>query len=364
MILIFIFPVYSLLTSLWSLYPLLSIYRSLYLILLYAGIYSIVTLNNQIFSDKGLRFLMPANIFVISLSLFSLLTGIPENNWTGGHGLGFMGFAVHQNTLASALLFTMPGLLYLEIRNKNSMDEIRDSLNSTSLKGIKSDVIIFLLLTLNLILLFLTYSRASILALVAGILTYFIVTKSKKVLILLLSFTVLIIVFYMNSSAVQSSVNSILSKDGGNILDRRMILWEPSWQAAKQGGLFGLGYGVSSPDIKTPVTTGSHYENGRYIREKGNSTLALIEETGLIGLVLFLLPAISMIRKFKFQISPIGMASQKFKIGQDHSSFLILYSSLLAMLIHSQFEAWWVGPGSVQFPIYLFVMMIILDLDI
>jgi len=34
-----------------------------------------------------------------------------------------------------------------------------------------------------------------------------------------------------------------------------------------------------------------------YVREKGNSTLALIEETGIIGLVLFYIPIFIFLKK-------------------------------------------------------------------
>ncbi len=70
-----------------------------------------------------------------------------------------------------------------------------------------------------------------------------------------------------------------------------MWMWEPSYKAAQEGGLVGLGYGISHPEIRSGEYS-DHFENGRLIREKGNSSLALIEEAGLIGLVLFILPMI------------------------------------------------------------------------
>ena len=148
----------------------------------------------------------------------------------------------------------------------------------------------------------------------------------------------------------------LLNKDGGKILGRRMILWEPSFEAAKLGGVFGLGYGVSAPDIKTPILTGSHYENGRYIREKGNSFLAIIEETGLIGLILFLLPMIWIIRKFIIYNSQFTI-KENFR---SNSTLYIVHCTLLAMFVHAQFEAWWVGVGSVALPLYLIFLFITL----
>ena len=48
---------------------------------------------------------------ILIISAISLIFGIPSQSWSGGNGLGFMGFAGHQNILAAALLFTLPGII-------------------------------------------------------------------------------------------------------------------------------------------------------------------------------------------------------------------------------------------------------------
>ncbi len=341
---IFGFPVYCLITSIWSLYPIISLQRSLYLLLMYAGIFSSVLLYKKFYPDKGIGFLMPANIFILVLSAISLILNIPADSWTGGNGLGFMGFAGHQNTLAAALLFTLPGIIALSIAHGAKGKASRVLLRLWRITTYSA----FggLLLTFNFLLLFITYSRAAILALVIGTISYLIITKSKKILIILSSVFIILLVLYFTIPLFQNAAYSFLNKNGGNILGRRMILWEPSVEAAKQGAIWGLGYGVSAPDIKTPILTGSYYEDGRYIREKGNSVLAMIEETGLIGLLLFLLPVFYILSK---------LIINNFEPLTTYNS--ILTAALAAMLLHSQFEAWWVGPGSVQLPLYLIVLI-------
>ena len=110
-----------------------------------------------------------------------------------------------------------------------------------------------------------------------------------------------------------------------------------------EGGFTGLGYGISDPAI-TNRRDGDHYEGERFVREKGNSSLALIEEAGLIGLVLFMLPLIVMIVK------------NKIKLHSKHSllttNYSLLTAALAAFFLHAQFEAWWVGVGSVQLPLF------------
>jgi O-antigen ligase len=352
---ILVFPAYCLVTSIWSLYPTISIQRSLYLLLMYAGILSSVFLYKKFYSYKELGFLIPANILILVLSVISLIFSIPVDSWTGGNGLGFMGFAGHQNTLAAAILFTFPGIV------AKGLEQSAKRLGQSA-KGKASSVFrlssYFLLLTFDFSLLVITYSRAAILAFAIGIITYLIITKSKKVLSFLFSIIVLVLVLYFTIPVIQNSIHGVLNKDGGNILDRRTVLWEPSLEAAKLGGIFGLGYGVSAPDIKTPISTGSHYEDRRYVREKGNSVLAMVEETGLIGLMLFLLPIILLIRKFSM-LNAQSSIKEKLK---NNYSFLILNSSLAALLLHSQFEAWWVGVGSITLPLYLiFLFMTLLQ---
>lgn len=355
-IIIFVFPVYSLITTMWSLYPAVTLQRSLYLIFLYAGLFSAIMLYKKFNPELKLTFLIPANILVIMLSLFSLVTNIPADSWSGGNGLGFMGFAGHQNTLASAILFTLPGVFSVIIRKQRAENRIK--------KNRITFIIYFLLLTFNFLLLIITYSRAAILSFFVGLMIYLLLTRQKKIIAGLIAIVSIISVLYFTVQPVHSTVNNFINKDGGKILSRRMILWQPSYKAVIAGGITGLGYGVSMPDIKTPVLTGSRIENGIYIREKGNSVLAIIEEAGWIGLIIFLLPLLMILRKFIIYNSTKGMSSQQFTIKENFKknyTLYIVHSTLVALLIHSQFEAWWVGVGSVQLPLFLIYLFIAQD---
>lgn len=350
LMIIMMFPVYCLATAFWSLSPGISIQRALYLILMYAGIFSsILILRYTNRNNTLIDFLLPANILLIVLSLVSLIIGIPDNRWTGGNGLGFMGFAGHQNTLAAAVLFTLPGVVAwgIEQSAKSKAPSISRlssfiSLLSSNVSRLSSFV---LLLASNLLLITLTYSRAAILSLLIGAVAFLFFTRSKKMLSILFLLFAVTLILYFSIPVVQNSLDNVLTKDAGQLLDRRTVLWKPSLEAAKLGGLFGLGYGVSAPDIKTPPKTGSHYEDGRYIREKGNSVLALIEETGFFGLFLFLLPI------FYFVINIFRSHNS---LITDHQS--LITAALAALLLHAQFEAWWVGVGSISLPLFLIIL--------
>ncbi|NWF89171.1 MAG: O-antigen ligase family protein [Ignavibacteriaceae bacterium] len=299
---------------------------------------------------------------IVIISLFSLISGIPDNRWTGGSGIGFLGFAGHQNTLAAAILLTLPGVFYLLFTYHQ--------IKSFEHRGVKNFVntlfgkkgIIYSLLIVNIFLIVITYSRASILALIAGIIVFAFSLQAYKVLYSIALIGIVLIFMFMAFEPFNSSVMRILSKDGGDILSRRIVLWQPSIEAIKAGGLFGIGYGMSVPGIKTPELTGSYYEKGRYVREKGNSVFALLEETGWLGLILFILPIGVLIRNFfNYRKSLFGLASYKNKsvlVSYDFITSSIIFSSLAALLVHAQFEGWWSGVGSIHLPIFYLLMLL------
>jgi O-antigen ligase len=279
-----------------------------------------------------------------------------------------MGFAGHQNTLAAAILFTLPGVIYLV----NSDQRIVISNKNNSFPFLTPHFLrlssFVLLLTSNFLILIITYSRAAWLALFIGLITFIILTKNIKIILSLILLLITLLILTFSIPSVSKFLESIMQKADSPLWSRREILWEPSYEAAKLGGLIGLGYGVNAPGIKTPALTGSYYKDGRYIREKGNSTLALIEETGLIGLILFIFPLLMIIKKFKIQNSkfknnytpamPYARSDCAKARRGSRGRFYITYSSLAAMLLHSQFEAWWVGVGSIQLPLFLIYLFL------
>lgn len=302
------FTVWCLITSLWSPYPQTTIIRSVYFFFIFISALSVTHLWKKKYNN--INFLLPANIFIIILSLISLITNYPDDAWTGGNALGFMGFAAHQNTLAMMLLFTMPALFI----NEN-----------------KTKLLLIILLIMNLVLLILTYSRASLISVfIAAIIIY--KYKMKAAVTLAVTF-ILMLIIYLTSSEISHAVDKVIEKNSGSILANRTILWGPSYEAAKHGGIFGLGYGVSDPEI---ITSWGIYKEGRFVRETGNSILALIEETGIIGLALMAYLFYSFFRITKYSI--------------------VITAFLTGFFIHSQFEGWITGVSN--FPlVFLFTLV-------
>lgn len=327
------FVIYCLLTSFWSISSQVSAARSLYFLLLSFGMFSVIKLINH-YNLNLFNYLLPANLSVVVLSLISLVFNIPAANWSGGSGIGFMGFSAHQNTLASAVIITMPAALYFLFNTDNSVANI---FNSKYFK-----LFIYFLITINIFLLILTYSRAALLSLLIGIIVYPILSKSKKIIYTLSAAAIILLIACFTITPLNNFIQNYLDKNGEGIFGRRMMLWQPSYHAALQGGLFGLGFGISAPDIKTNPLTGSYYENGRYIREKGNSTLALIEETGVIGFIIFIIP-----------LGFLLIRLNKNYPDNKNPQTIFLVSILIALIVHAQFEAWLVGIGSISLPLFL-----------
>lgn len=184
-------------------------------------------------------------------------------------------------------------------------------------------------------------SRAAILCMLlttlCGILT---LTPKRKVALLVAASGVLVISVVIAPRVQQSLYQRFVLKgaqDVGDITFSRVGPWTASYAAAVQGGYFGLGYGVSAgqKDFSFGLTAED------YGREKGNTQLAVWEETGLIGLGVY---ATLLVFIFRTMYRAVRAS-----VDRDTKVVLGLLSGLLVGLTgHSAFEAWWVAPGSFE----------------
>jgi cell division protein FtsW (lipid II flippase) len=320
-----LFGVWAMLTSFWSWYPKVSFARSSVFIVSSWGVITAGFLWSKYFNKNILAYLIPLNILNLIISFFSLMTKIPHDYWAG-YGYGLKSFWAHQNTLACVIIFTLPGIFYLPIKDK------RFKIAAVS--------VLFLL---NVYILALTHSRTCLVLLILMVIMFAVLTLQYKltggVIVALLCVGIL---YYVNKDFRDKTYNYIF-KTEVSLLDRKKPIFEASYLAAKNGGLTGFGYGVSDNSVlgNLHITEHYHFEGGRLVREKGVSFFALIEETGWIGLALFIL-----LIGYLF-----WMAIKTYLRDRDNNSALIL-CVLTAMMIHAQFEGWLTVVGFVLLPMW------------
>ena len=363
LLLILAFAIWAAVTSVWSSFPEVSISRSAYFLLMAIVPVLLGYLWSKSKSNDLFGFLLPANIIVIAVSLYSLIISLPSDAWTGGHGLGFKGYAAHQNTLASAIVFTIPAVLFPLLNELIMRFKNKDGSDRLPLASLSFYLLLFLL---NLYFLLASVSRAGVLTLAIMILAFILLNFNLKlnILFLLILFSASVVLYYLSPS-----VKRFIFKTEETIGDRRSPNLIETIEAAKDGGLFGLGYGISREPHNKKVIGRLEHDGKVFIREKMISILALIEEVGVIGLGLF--AAIigyvfwGLVKVFKIKNSPEGVPRTKLKIlrkesfGQNLRSELetaFMIAVFAAFTFHAQIEAWWVGVGSIEMPLFFLVL--------
>jgi len=137
-------------------------------------------------------------------------------------------------------------------------------------------------------------------------------------------------------------VVSLATKGRPDFLFSRTRNWGRSYDKAREGGAAGVGFGVSAGATNEfhlgRLTTAS------YTREKSNAQLAMVEETGLIGLGVFV---IFLAQSFAALFSGIGRAEARARV-----ELLFLGGLLAGLIVHSAFESWWTAPGSLEAPVF------------
>lgn len=329
LLLFYPFTVWALLTAVWSYNPLLSLQRGLYLFFIVtAGL-----LSGMLWYKKfsNLLLFLPLNLLVIVASVISFVTGFPADNWLTIDISAFRGFVFHPNNLASLLLFSLLPVLSCTFQHFKKIGE----------KSKPDFKLYFLLLiiVINFFLIAVTFSRAAILSLIIFVNLAMLIYHLKY---LLISYSVLLMLFIISYFLFPSVTDYIhkqfIVKGGYSVLSTRNVLFEHSYTAAKNGEITGLGYGVSDTSIVNTIYSVPETK----VREKGNSILALLEETGWIGLILFIFPAFYLI---------IYGIKNKIKLSTE---LKYIYLILIALFVHAQFEAWFVGVASFSL-LYFFI---------
>jgi len=312
-------------TTMWSEVPQLSLMKSVALALSVPTLFAAGnawTLESS--RAVSLSFLLP----IVGLSLFAGLFDPGASTEMGSITI-YQGLSGNPNYLGSIVAMSFPYAIWQAYR-----------LEAGSAKRLLWWCIVLALA----VMLYRSGSRASMLAVLA-MLGAFIVALSPARRIMAVS---LIGVFALATVVALPALHSSLyerfilkgnTSEYGSVFFTRQDVWSESYAKAKEGGLIGGGYGVSIGD--TTEFQGGLTAVG-YGREKGNTQLAIWEETGIVGLVLYALFVVTMWLDLGFGFFKIG--DGQFKVEEG-----LLLGATLGFTIHSVFEAWWGAPGSPEF---------------
>jgi len=141
---------------------------------------------------------------------------------------------------------------------------------------------------------------------------------------------------------IEGGIGGYLHKGGAgalssSIFESRFQPWKASFEGAIAGGWTGVGFGVSAGQQNFEL--GGRFTGSFYGREKGNSQLAVIEETGIAGFVLYLMVTGTIFYKCLNLYFHAVNQDQKVLAGIVSGTFAGLFAI-------SVFEAWWNSGGS------------------
>ena len=186
-----------------------------------------------------------------------------------------------------------------------------------------------------------SYTRTSMLAILSVFLCFFLSLQlSKKVTLFLTLFIVFLGIITFKPDYVAETIERYFLKGFSykqGLLYSRKGPWQASYEGAVAGGMFGLGYGASylyeNFDFHRGLTALA------YGREKGNSQLAVLEEIGVVGFILYL--GILSILLWKIVILYMTAPNLEFRVLIG-----LVAGAFFSRLVESFFEGWWVSPSS------------------
>ena len=313
---IYIFLTYSFVTIFWTENLVFSfakwvLYASLALALFMSG-----AILGQSSDKNPFEPLKWAFVPMLAASCYALLRGYGwvENN--------FRGYCGNANALGASLMLTSPWLIY-EWRHVREASAWRRRF--------------LYVLTAGLVVVMLeTHSRAALAALfVLVLISSRQATTTGKMQIIYGVSSLLVLTYVLSGSTLFNRFYyTYIEKNRSYVFKSRGEQMSDSLEAAKEGGMFGAGFGVSI-GVSRYWDEGSTFSSAS--REKGNSTFAIVEETGVVGLFLYsaiLLALFVLLRRARHTNDP----EQRFIA-------VLAMGYFVAALVHGQFEAWFLSFG-------------------
>jgi hypothetical protein len=318
-----IFALWGVATVIWSEVPLLSGMK--------AGAFFVIAFTCMAAGQYWVRQHAPQEAlnYLLPLMVVAMLAGILGRYSTqavavsGGTTL-YQGLVSGSNMFGSMLAMCSPFLLWQTYRHW---------------RNIRRRILWLALCGIGLFYLLATSSRGAILVVLFTLLGLFLsLSSNRKAHLSVMAIGLVLAVFMLVPGQFERYAKQYIYKFGSEnqgLLYTRESVWKESFELAKKGGWIGGGYGVTIGE------TG--FEGGMtavgYGREKGNTQMAIVEETGLIGLGIYLVSIFMLLAR-------LGKTVLRWPRGAEKVLLSMVTGTLIGMLTHSVFEAWWVAPSS------------------
>ena len=307
-----------LLTALWSDAPLLSLMKGAALALAVVPLVSGgVYWAQQARPADPLSYLAPLWVLVFFASLFGL--GV-FRTMNGGIPI-FEGLSENANAFGALIAISLPYPLHAAYRGTNWP-------RTAAWIGVA---------TLLLALLMLTRSRSAALIALCVLLSFGFVALPRKLLVAGALAGLTIVGAAVAFPSITGPARVLVQKGHDeDLLFSRRALWSRSYDYAAQGGIVGLGFGVSA-ESKLNFEGGSNSIG--YVREKGSSPLAIVEETGLTGLAIVALLLAQLFTLLIIRTRAIAARDVRLAAG-------LATGALAGVVLQSLLEGWWTAPGA------------------
>jgi O-antigen ligase len=313
----FFFSLAAFATATYSLIPLLSFYKAVAFLFALVGLVYGIGLRHMGRPDSWLRLLATVNLVVVGISLLTLFSG---KSYDGGL---LQGPFTNPNSLGSFLALTFPAVLWLREQHLREAPLL-----------FRSKILTCVVLA-DLLLLFLSRSRASLLATVLVLVLYAGLRASRFAWLIV--YGMIVLTLATPTVAGEVSRNAVFKGRGAQLsLTTRVEEFSATWQAAKSSLTTGVGFGTS---VGMTGWDGS-LSAATVGREKSNAYLGTVEEVGLGG-------AVPLFLGLCFALGA-GIRSARGRRSTGEGAPAALIAIVAAGALHANFEAWLTSIGAFE----------------
>lgn len=316
---IILFSIFALFFSFFSINIKISLFKSITFILLI--FFSLIIIPEFTKDYKNKLYLLKILKFILStMIIINTIVFIISPHWSYKTFIvRFQGIFSNPNTLGMFLFVSLPVFVYFFLSSNKKLEKIVN----------------FTFILLIFMLAIFTFSRAALLGMLIFMMVILFYLKKRLFKIIFLTSIVLLVVLF-NSPTLMELFR--LSEDPFTYRDR---IWQIGLENFSESKIIGKGYGTTQQIMSNKFILKkydvSEYHLGKHFH---NIYVEILCETGLIGLLLFVIFLISTSCKFIKKIKTSKNEEQIFAIS--------VYSLFIGVIVHGFFESMLLSAGNVS----------------